>query len=135
MNRLTGVLATLPLHMAGRFQGKSCESAGRQSANSTSVAMHQEGQMIKGTWGGNHILMEVTEAGAQIEYDCAHGTISEPLKVDRQGKFRAKGTHFRERGGPQRADGEDKGEPVFYSGTTDEKTATLTVLSQPLMRS
>jgi hypothetical protein len=71
--------------------------------------------------------MEVTEEGARIEYDCAHGTVSEPLKLDSQGKFSAKGTHFRERGGPQRADDENKGEPVIYSGTTDGKTATLTV--------
>lgn len=85
--------------------------------------------MTKGTWGGNHIAMEVTEEGAQIEYDCAHGTISEPLRIDSQGKFSAKGTHVRERGGPQRLGDEEKGEPVIYSGTTDGKTATVTVTS------
>lgn len=83
--------------------------------------------MTKGTWGGDHIIMEVTEEGARVEHDCAHGIISESLKVDSQGKFTAKGTHFRERGGPQRADSEDKGEPVTYSGTTDGKTATVTI--------
>ena len=91
--------------------------------------LQQEGRMNKGTWGGNHISVEVTDEGARIEYDCAHGTITEPLKVDSQGRFSAKGTHVRERGGPVRAGSEDQGEPVVYSGTTDGKTATLKVVS------
>lgn len=94
-----------------------------------SADLQQEGRMNKGTWGGNHISVEVTDEGARIEYDCAHGRITEPLKVDSQGRFSAKGTHVRERGGPVRADSEDQGEPVVYSGTTDGKTATLKVVS------
>jgi hypothetical protein len=99
-------------------------------ANTRDAAvLQQEGRMNKGTWGGNHISVEVTDEGARIEYDCAHGTITEPLKVDSQGRFSAKGTHVRERGGPVRAGSEDQGEPVVYSGTTDGKTATLKVVS------
>ena len=94
-----------------------------------SAILQQEGRMNKGTWGGNHISVEVTDEGARIEYDCAHGRITEPLKVDSQGRFSAKGTHVRERGGPVRAGSEDQGEPVIYSGTTDGKTATLKVVS------
>ncbi len=127
MNQLTTVLAALPLLMAIFSQGDSCGSARQQSVDTNKVAVQQEGRMTKGTWGGNHIAMEVTEEGAQIEYDCAHGTISEPFKVDSHGKFSVKGTHIRERGGPQRMGSEEKGEPVIYSGTTDGKTATLTV--------
>lgn len=126
MNQLTTVLAALPLLLGIFSQGDSCGSAKQQSVN-TNVAVQQEGRMIKGTWGGNHISMEVTEEGAQVEFDCAHGTVSEPLRVDSQGKFRAKGTHFRESGGPQRVGGDDKGVPVIYSGTTDGKTATFTI--------
>jgi hypothetical protein len=126
MNQVIMALATLPLLMAISFQGDSCGSTKRHTVETKNVAV-QEGRMTTGSWGGDHILMEVTEEGAQIEYDCAHGKISEPLKIDSQGKFRAKGTHFRERGGPQRADDEEKGEPVIYSGTTDGKTATLTI--------
>ena len=36
-----------------------------------------------GSWGGNHIRMIVTAEGAAIEYDCAWGTIDEPLLADR----------------------------------------------------
>lgn len=129
MNQLFTVLAALPLLTAISFQENSCGSARNQSVNTNNVAVQQEGRMTKGTWGGNHIAMEVTEEGAQIEYDCAHGTISEPLRIDSQGKFSAKGTHVREQGGPQRLGAEEKGEPVIYSGTTDGKTATVTVTS------
>lgn len=127
MNQLTTILVALPLLIATFSQGDSCGSSRQPIANTRNVASHQEGRMIKGTWGGNHISMEVTEEGAQVEFDCAHGTVSEPLRVDGQGKFSAKGTHFKERGGPQRVDGEDKGVPVIYSGTTDGKTATFTI--------
>jgi hypothetical protein len=127
MNQLTTILAALPLLMAIFFQGDSCGSPKQQSINPKNVAVQQEGRMIKGTWGGDHISMEVTDEGAQVEFDCAHGTVSEPLRVDSQGKFRATGTHTRERGGPQRVGGEDEGVPVIYSGTTDGKTATFTI--------
>lgn len=127
MNQLTTVLAALPLLMATSFQGDSCGPVRQPSVNTDNSALQQEGRMTKGTWGGNHISMKVTEEGAQVEYDCAHGTISEPLRIDSQGKFSAKGTHVRERGGPVRLGDEEKGEPVIYSGTTDGKTATVTV--------
>ncbi|MFN2510373.1 MAG: hypothetical protein ABR568_02885 [Pyrinomonadaceae bacterium] len=129
MNQLITGLAILPLLMTISFQGDSCGPARQPSVNTDNSAFQQEGRMTKGTWGGNHISMEVTEEGAQIEYDCAHGTISEPLRIDSQGKFSAKGTHVRERGGPIRLGSEEKGEPVIYSGTTNGKTATVTVTS------
>ncbi len=133
MNHLMIVLVAMPIFMAHSFQSESCSGKQQtvniksQTLNTNSVAVQEEGRMTKGTWGGNHVLMEVTEEGARIEYDCAHGTISESLKIDRNGKFSAKGLHFRERGGPQRVGTEERGEPVVYSGTTDGKTATLTV--------
>jgi hypothetical protein len=127
MNQLSVALAALPLLIALSSQGDSCVSAKQQGAHTNSVAAQQEARMTKGTWGGDHISLEVSEEGAVVEYDCAHGTISEPLKVDSQGKFQAKGMHFRERGGPQRVDADDKGEPVIYSGTTDGKTATFKI--------
>lgn len=127
MNQLITVLAALPLIMAISSQGDSCKSGTQPSVNTNDVAVQREGRMTKGTWGGDHISVEVTEEGARVEFACAHGTISEPPKVDSQGKFSAKGAYVRERGGPQRVGEEDKGQPVIYSGTTDGKTATLTI--------
>jgi hypothetical protein len=71
--------------------------------------------------------MEVTESGARIEYDCARGTISEPLLLDAQGRFDVKGRHFREHGGPVREGEESNGQPVRYTGQVTGDTMTLAV--------
>src|SRR6266404_4607647 len=44
-----------------------------------------------GDWGGRHIRLSVTERGATIEYDCANGTIEEPLLLGRDGRFDVRG--------------------------------------------
>lgn len=127
MNQLITVLTTLPLIVAISSQGDSCRSGTQPSVETKEVVVRQEGRMTKGTWGGTDISVEVTEEGARVEFACAHGTISEPVKVDSQGKFSAKGTYVQERGGPILVGSEDKGQPVVYSGTTDGKTATFTI--------
>jgi len=79
-----------------------------------------------GTWGGQHIKIEIANGSATIEYDCATGTIDGPLKLDSQGKFSLTGTHVRE-GGPTRIDGPGKGQPARFTGWTDGKKMNLTV--------
>ena len=81
-----------------------------------------------GSWGGEHIRMIVTAVGATVGYDCARGTIDEPLLVERNGNFEALGNHVFERGGPARP-----GEPqpvkhsALYRGWTDGNQMRLTV--------
>jgi hypothetical protein len=79
-----------------------------------------------GTWGGQHIQMSVSNGSAQIEYDCANGTIAGPLKLDSHGRFEWRGMHHVEHGGPVRNE-EQQGEPAKYSGWTDGKKMTLIV--------
>jgi hypothetical protein len=80
-----------------------------------------------GTWGGTGISMDVTEAGASLDYDCAHGTVDEPLTLDGEGRFDARGLHYREHGGPIREGAEEKGQPVRYLGQIAGDTMTLTI--------
>ena len=80
-----------------------------------------------GNWGATGIAMEVTESGARIEYDCAHGTIDQPLVLDAEGRLDVKGLHFREHGGPVREGEESSGVPVRYVGQVTGDTLTLTV--------
>lgn len=80
-----------------------------------------------GTWGGQHIRIVIENGSASIEYDCAHGTINGPLRLDRNGKFHLTGTHVREMGGPVRLNMPRKGEPAGFTGWTDGKKMTLTV--------
>ena len=55
-----------------------------------------------GPWGGSHVSMEVTLAGARLEYDCAAGVIEEPLRLDAESRFTSMGLHTPGRGGPIR---------------------------------
>lgn len=83
--------------------------------------------LTPGVWGGRHIRFEVTERGANIEYDCARGTIEGPIVVNRRGRFNVEGMHYEERGGPKRAGEESAGYRVRLSGTVGGSLLKLTV--------
>jgi len=74
-----------------------------------------------GSWGGDHIGLEVSDTGARVEYDCAHGTIDGVLTLDAQGRFDARGAYVRERGGPVR---EDDRRPARRHATAGRSQAT-----------
>ena len=84
-------------------------------------------RVAAGTWGATGIAMEITESGARIEYDCARGTISQPLLLAADGRFDVKGRHFPEHGGPVREGEDSEGLPVRYTGRVTGDTMTLTV--------
>ena len=81
-----------------------------------------------GTWGGDHVALEVTADGGQIEYACAHGDLAEPLRLDRDGRFDVTGTHTPEHGGPVREDEKLVSRPARYAGRVDGRRMTLTVM-------
>lgn len=80
-----------------------------------------------GMWGGEHIRMSVGANGAKIEYDCAHGTIDQPIRIDRNGRFDVRGTHTREAGGPVRIDNPPRGQAARYVGRISGTRMTLSV--------
>jgi hypothetical protein len=102
----------------------ACAWAGVSEADAA-----QGESVTTGSWGGEQIRMEVTDAGATIEYACARGTIDHQLVTGAGGRFTAKGTYVRERGGPE-GEGErerEEGARALYTGRTDGKTMTFTV--------
>jgi hypothetical protein len=80
-----------------------------------------------GTWGGEHIGLEVSDDGGRVEYDCAHGTIDQKIVTDARGGFELRGTHVREHGGPVRKDEPEDSHPAVYKGQLKGDTMTLTV--------
>lgn len=84
------------------------------------------GPVRPGNWGGEHIGLVVTANGAIVEYDCASGTIDQPL-VAADGRFTAVGTHTRGHGGPVRDDEIPDKHPARYDGQVDEDTMALEV--------
>ena len=90
-----------------------------------------EAQRVKrvrdGVWGGQHMGLWLENGRGRIEYDCASGTIDEPLRLDRRGRFNVKGTHHKQRGGPIRIDAPSKDQPARYTGSLVGQTLTITV--------
>ena len=80
-----------------------------------------------GTWGGEHIGLEVTAQGGRVEYDCAHGTIDQRIVPDARGRFDVRGTHVREHGGPVRKDEAVDIHPARFAGEIRGDTMTLNV--------
>ena len=81
-------------------------------------------RIAPGVWGGSNILLEVTEAGARVEFACAHGTLSKPLML-KDGRFDVEGTFVRERGGPVREGEGEKGITARYRGEVSGEEMTF----------
>lgn len=64
----------------------------------------QYGDSIIGSWGGAHVGLLLTPDSGTISYDCAHGSLDGPVRIDRNGRFDVSGLHVREHGGPVRLD-------------------------------
>ncbi len=81
------------------------------------------------TWGGEHVRIESNDGETRVEFDCAHGTITDPLKTDQEGRFALKGTYVREGPGPIRLNLPRVSQPARYSGTIkgDEMSLSVTL--------
>jgi hypothetical protein len=83
--------------------------------------------LATGAWGGEHIILDVSDKGAELEFDCAHGQVTQPITVDRHGNFDIAGTFTPEHGGPVRRDENTPPAPARYSGHVDGSAMSLTV--------
>lgn len=119
----------LPLAFA-LWQNSSCSSSSNSHTTNSTMNVNANSSSnqrdVRGQWGGLHISMEVTEAGAQLTFDCAHGRITEKIAADRDGKFEAKGVFTRERPGPTR-EGENNEQPALYRGLIKDNVMTLEI--------
>jgi len=94
--------------------------AGTQAAPDASAAS-------TGAWGGEHIVLKVSEKGADVEFDCAHGQVTQPVTLDKHGGFDVAGTFTPEHGGPVRRDEHTPSAAARYSGHVSGDTMSLTV--------
>jgi hypothetical protein len=121
------ILMAIMLPFAMALLLKDCT---HQMANAGDHRANQNGAVTSlqnGTWGGDHIRLEVSDDGSQVDYDCAHGTIDQKIVLDAQGRFEAQGTNVREHGGPVRKDETNDSHPTRYSGRVDGNKLFLTV--------
>jgi hypothetical protein len=80
-----------------------------------------------GTWGGEHLNLNVTATGARLEFDCAQGTIDQAITLDAHNAFNVSGTYTQEHGGPIRIDEQPNGRPARYTGRVEGERLTLTI--------
>ena len=137
--KVTLALAALQLCAALPLTGQAAGAGTNVSESSARrLAMMKVGQkrrarrrapdaLTPGVWGGRHIRFEVTERGANVEYDCAHGTVGGRIVVDSGGRFNVEGLHYEERGGPVREGGEASGYRVRLRGRVGGSLMKLTV--------
>lgn len=83
---------------------------------------------LTGKWGGEHIGILVSDSSATLEYDCAHGTIDEPIVPDDDGKFEVSGVHVFEHGGAIRIDETPDEHPALYKGRIIGNEMTLILI-------
>ena len=79
------------------------------------------------TWGGEHVRIEFNNGEARVDFDCAHGTITDPLKTDSEGRFALNGTYVRDGRGPIRLNVPRVSQPARYSGTIKGEEMSLSV--------
>jgi len=84
-------------------------------------------RLPSGNWGGQHIGLVATDTGATIEYDCARGEISGPLRLGAAGEFTWEGTHYPGHGGPVRVDEPPNAHPARYVGRASAEAMEMTL--------
>jgi hypothetical protein len=123
--KIVPIILTFPLTVT--FFVKNCTHQRQRVSSQANDAISKMDSAQIGLWGGEHIRLEVTAQGGQVEYDCAHGTIDQQIVLDRQGRFDVRGTHVREHGGPIRKDEISDSHPAQFSGQISGTTMTLSV--------
>jgi hypothetical protein len=79
-----------------------------------------------GVWGGPHAGIQFQGGLADVQFDCASGTIDEPLGLE--GKFLVKGTYRTGAAGPIRVGQIFRSQPATYSGEVVKTVMTLNVM-------
>jgi hypothetical protein len=121
LNNLSYNLGVLPLLFLALWQNGSCGNA------NTRMKPKEQNRVTAGTWGGQNVSLNVSGSGAEVQFSCAHGSIDQPLVLNSDGRFSAKGTFIAETPGPTYEDNPPKKQPALYSGTVIDQDMTLVV--------
>jgi hypothetical protein len=78
---------------------------------------------IFGTWGGAHVGLSFEGGLADVQFDCAAGTIDDPVYPGPDGSFTAKGTYRTGALGPVKVGQFFKSQDAVYSGRSSKVAA------------
>ena len=96
------------------------------SSPSPATGTANANQDLSGVWGGLHVTLEISSDSARLEFDCADGSIKDPILLDSAGHFDVVGSYNRQGPGPTRQ-GVNTASDARYSGTIDGDTMKLRV--------
>jgi len=82
---------------------------------------------VFGIWGGPHIGAVFRGGIGELQFDCAGGTIDDPIPA-RDGPFTAVGSYRAGQPGPVRVGQIYRNQRATYSGQMDKKVMTLNIL-------
>lgn len=82
---------------------------------------------ISGAWGGPHAGIVFQGGIADVQFDCASGTIDVPVYPAKDGAFSARGTYRAGAPGPVRVGQIFRSQPAKYAGKWGKDAMTLTV--------
>jgi hypothetical protein len=83
--------------------------------------------LLSGTWGGQHIGLFISDTGASLVFDCAHGTIDGQIHPDQAGRFSATGIHIIDHPGPTTPGETLNVHPARYDGLVQQDSLSMTV--------
>ena len=89
------------------------------------AALPQKPPFLTDQWGGPHAGLTLEGGGGRLVFDCAAGTIDEPIANG--GAFEVQGTYMPGRGGPVRVGEIYISKKATYSGTVDKDVLQLNV--------
>jgi hypothetical protein len=90
------------------------------------TALGQGPTTLAGQWGGKGISLMLEGGLGHLEYDCASGTIDQPIP-SADGPFTVEGTHRTGQGGPVRVGQIFRSQRATYTGTHLKDELTLNV--------
>jgi len=82
---------------------------------------------LVGMWGGPHAGIEFSGGLADVQFDCASGTIDEPITAGADGKFLVKGTYRTGAPGPIRVGQSFRSQTATYTGEVVKTEMNLKV--------
>ena len=91
------------------------------------AAAFAKGANLIGGWGGPHAGIAFQGGLADVQFDCASGTIDVPIYPAKDGAFAARGTFRAGKPGPVRVGQIFRSEPANYAGHVVEDVMTLTI--------
>lgn len=126
---LAGILVVfcITLFSVGTNYAIDSPSQSNKSHKPATKSKTRMSKPITGEWAGKHITLKITERGADVEYDCARGTIDKKIIPDKNDRFDVLGTYIEEHGGPVRESDAANSYAVRFIGRIRGKRMTLVV--------